>query len=70
LEGQFYVCSIQNVIKSSVSFVQNISGLGKSSASRGGDMIDEALNEMGLMRMQISESRGSSSQLVDNNNYY
>lgn len=34
-----------------------------------GGMIDEPLNEMRLMRMQILQSRGSPSQLVDNNYY-
>lgn len=34
-----------------------------------GSMIDEPLNEMGLMRMQILQPRGSPSQLVDNNYY-
>lgn len=34
-----------------------------------GGMIDEPLNEMGLMRMQILQSPGNPSQLVDNNYY-
>lgn len=63
--------SIQNAIKpvSPYSFVKHFWTRTPNHQLGEGGMIDEPLNEMRLMRMQILQSRGSPSQLVDNNYY-